>query len=391
MTTRSAPRAPLLFVSHTGVIGGAELSLLDIVVDQGDRARVVLLRDGPFRHRLESAGVAVRILDAGAALDLVKKETRTPPVRALGAITSSALALARAARGASLLYANSPKSFLVSAAAGLLARRPVVWHLRDILDAHHFSRANVRRLVRVANARAARVIANSHATARAFIAAGGRAPLVTVVHNGIDAAPFDADHADGARHTRESLGIPADAFVVGMFSRLHPWKGQRVLLDAVAELPAVHVLLVGGALFSGEEHYADELRRRADHAPLRGRVHLLGARADVPSLMQACDIVAHPSIWPEPFGRVLVEALLARRALVASDAGGVREIVEDERTALLVPPQDAGALRRAIARLQGDPALRAELAARGAADMRDRFTREAMLAGVARVLAEVLR
>ena len=149
---------------------------------------------------------------------------------------------------------------------------------------------------------------------------------VTVVHNGIDPAPFDALSPDTRAATRAELGIASDVFLVGCFSRLHPWKGQTVLLDAIARMPNVHALIVGGALFSGEAPYEAELRSRAELPSFAGRVHMLGARDDVPRLLSACDVVVHASVLAEPFGRVLVEAMLAGRPVVATRAGGVLSI-----------------------------------------------------------------
>ena len=178
--------------------------------------------------------------------------------------------------------------------------------------------------------------------------------------------------------------------LVGSFSRLHPWKGQRVLLDALDTLPGVHAIVVGGALFSGEEPFEAELRARVSQPPLSGRVQLLGTRGDVPSLIAACDVVVHTSVLPEPFGRVLVEALLAYRPLIASNAGGVREIVEDGVTAQLVAPGDAAELARAIQRVRDDPARATDMAAAGSADVRRRFTHDALIAGVSSVVDGVL-
>jgi glycosyltransferase involved in cell wall biosynthesis len=390
LTGTSSSRPPrILFVDHAAVLGGAELSLLDIATAMRGRAAVALFEDGPFAEALVRAGVGVIPVSAGSGLKAAKKDSRVPSLSAWVAAARATVALARSARPFDLLYANSPKSFLISVAAGVLARRPVVWHLRDILDPQHFSRSNVQLLIRAANVRAARIVANSHATADAFVSAGGRRDIVRVVHNGIDAAPFDRLAPSARADARRELGIAETDFVVGSFSRLHPWKGQRVLLDALETLPGVHALIVGGALFSGEAEFETELRDRAARVPLAGRVHLLGARREVPRLIAACDVVVHSSIWPEPFGRVLVEALLARKPLIASDAGGVREIVEDRRTALLVPPGDAAQLAQEIAAVREFPARAAAMAAAGSADVRHRFTRSAMTDGVAKVIDDL--
>jgi len=370
----------LLFVDHAGVLGGAELSLLDLAAGFGERAEVLLLADGPFREALEARGIAVSVEQLGA-LRTVKKETRLPSPAALADAFRLGRRVAAHARRRAVIYANSQKAFVVCAAAGVLARRPVVWHLRDILAPPHFSPGNVRAAVTLANLRAARVITNSRATAAAFTAAGGRASLVRVVHNGIDPAPFDAVTDETARATRKALRIPHGAFVVALFGRFHPWKGQQVLLQALRELPDVHALFVGAPLF-GEETFDSALRAQAMKSGVADRAHFLGFRADVPALMRAADVIAHASTYPEPFGRVIVEGMLAGRPVIATRAGGVEEIVTDGETGVLVPPDDAAALARAVVALRADPARAAALAAHGAAHARAEFSVAAMLRGV---------
>jgi glycosyltransferase involved in cell wall biosynthesis len=379
-------RPAVLFVDHTGAMGGAQHSLLDIAEANRERGAVALLDDGPFAAALEARGVRLLHIGGGAALQRIKKATVLPGVAPLAAVVRTGRAVARAARPYDLLYANSPKSFLVAALAGALARKPVVWHLRDILGQGHFSAANVRVMIAAANWRAVRVVANSRASADAFVAAGGNPSLVTVVHNGIDPAPFDALAPDTRRDVRAELGIPDGAFVAGCFSRLHPWKGQEVFLDAVARMPGVHALVVGGALFRGVEPYEAGLRARTELPALAGRVHLLGARDDVPRLLAACDAVVHASVLAEPFGRVIVEAMLASRPVVATRTGGVPEVVTDGETGVLVPPGDARTLGEALEALRRDSVRSATLAHRAAVHARACFSRDAMLAGVGRVI-----
>jgi glycosyltransferase involved in cell wall biosynthesis len=379
----------VLFVDHTGVMGGAQHSLLDIAEANREHGAIALMEDGPYAVALASRGVRVIQLGGGSALRAVKKSSRMPDAGALAATARLAFSLARVAAPFDLLYANSPKSFLVATLAGAIARKPVIWHLRDILGDGHFSATNVRVMVTAANWGASRVVANSHATGDAFVQAGGRRSLISVVHNGIDPAPYDALAADTRAEARAELGVPDEVFLVGCFSRLHPWKGQTVLLDAIARMPNVHALIVGGALFSGEAPYEAELRSRSELPSYAGRVHMLGSRDDVPRLLAACDVVVHASILAEPFGRVLVEAMLAGRPVVATRAGGVPEVVTDDETGVLVPPGDARALTEALDALRRDPARVARLAGKGAEHARRRFSRDAMLAGVDRVLAEV--
>ena len=370
----------LLFVDHAGVLGGAEFSLLDVIDAYMPGAGVTLFADGPFRTVLEQRGVPVEVDPLGAFAG-VKKSGRLPSPPAVWDAFSHARQLARRARSFDVLYANSQKAFVVSAIAGWLAGRPVVWHLRDILAPPHFTSANARAVVWLANRAAARVIANSHATAAAFVSAGGNAALVCVVHNGIDAAPFDAV-TDGEAHScRAELGVTSGVPLIVHVGRFHYWKGQHVLLRALADVPSAQAWFVGAPLF-GEEVYATKLRAEADALGVSSRVQFLGFRDDVARLMRAADVIVHSSVYPEPFGRVVVEGMLAGRPVIASRAGGVEEIVTDRETGWLVPPGDAGALAQAISAVIADPELATLTATRGAKHARGHFTRAAMVRGV---------
>ena len=180
--------------------------------------------------------------------------------------------------------------------------------------------------------------------------------------------------------------------MIGVFGRLTPWKGQEVLLAALGRpaLAACHAVVVGEALFTDEDrHYAAALRERADTPALAGRVRFLGHRDDIPALMKACDVVVHTSTQPEPFGRVIVEGMLAGKPVIATDAGGAREIITHEQTGLLVPPGDAAALAAAVAQLRADSLFAEQLAAAGRAVAVERFTVTAMVNGVRQAVEDL--
>ena len=377
----------VLALDHAGVLGGAELSMLDVIAGLDGDVAVRLFADGPFREVLARRGVDVRVLPMGS-LGAVRKGSRLPSARALLDTWQLAGRVAREGRAWSVLYANSQKAFVVAALAGIRCGRPVVWHLRDLLGAPHFSTLNTRAVVMLANRRAARVIANSHATADAFVAHGGVRTKIRVVHNGIDAAPFDAVTDADARALRERLS-PGAGYVMAVFGRLHEWKGQRTALAAMDALPGdCHLWIVGAPLF-GEQAFEEALRSRAAERGLSSRVHFLGFRDDIALLMRAADVIVHASTLPEPFGRVIVEGMLAQRPVIATAAGGVGEILDDGRTGLLVPPGNAAAIAAAVQELRGDPLRAAALAAAGAAHARAAFGVNAMVRGVRAVLDEV--
>jgi glycosyltransferase involved in cell wall biosynthesis len=348
----SAPKvAPrVIFVSHTGHVSGAELVLLD-VVQAWAGASAFLFEDGPLRQALASRGLNVTVSRWGQGLTQVRRDSSILKVVPLvGRLCVIMIELARAARGRDVVYANSQKAFVLSAIATTRARRPLVWHLHDIISGAHFGAMQRRIQVALANFCASQIIVPSQAAADAFVAEGGRKALVAVVPNGLDVALDSKLPAE----IRRELGLP-DGPLIGVFSRLAAWKGQHVVLQALSQLPGVSCIIAGDAMF-GEQAYAAKLNEMVDDLGLAGRVHFLGQRSDVPRLMQAVDAVIHPSIDPEPFGRTLVEAMLAGVPVIATDAGAASDILEAGKAGTLVAPGDDDALAQAVKRVLSKPA-----------------------------------
>ncbi|KHK60196.1 glycosyl transferase family 1 [Burkholderia sp. A9] len=385
-----AARGPAtLVLDQSGVLGGAELSLLEIMKHMRANADVLLFDDGPFRAALDEIGARVDVLDQGALAGVRKQGgVSAGALRQLFALVRN---VARRARRAEVIYANTQRAMVVAALAGRLARKPVVWHLRDIVSDDHFGSKQLMAIKYCARFGVTRVIANSDASAQAFRALTGFTPQhVDVVFNGISAEPFDALEHTSQAALRARFGLPEHAWLVGSFSRLAHWKGQHLLLEAAARHPDMHVVLVGAPLF-GEDEYAAQLHEIAARHGMTERVHFLGFQRDVAACMMAVDVVAHTSITPEPFGRVIVEGMLARRPVVAARAGGVIEIIEDGENGLLCEPGDAAALADALGALKHDAALRERLVASGRATAVRRFGTETYVERVEKILADTAK
>lgn len=359
----------ILFVDQSGQVGGAELCLADLAA--GTNSKVLLFSDGPFVQLLKERGIAVDVLSlSSSASRITKSASPLKLVSTIPSLLSHVLALSRQFKQADVVYLNTAKALIYGAGANLLVRKPSVYHLHDLLDPLHFSTTNIKLLVGAAN-RMDAVIANSQATADTFRAVGGRAP-VHVIYNGFDPAIFDQVSLDKISSLRRDLN-PANRPVVAIFGRLTRWKGQHILLQAARGLQNIELWLVGEALFTDDDRaYAGELR--ADAAKLGTHVHLLGFRDDVPALMRAADIVVHCSTAPEPFGRVLAEAMLCRKPVVATAAGGPKEIVEEGITGFLTPPGDPASLATAIRKLTDSEPLRQKMGEAGRARAEQLFS-----------------
>lgn len=373
----------ILFVDQTGQMGGGELSLLDVVRYCEEEREVALFSDGPFREALEKLGVRVHLLAAGRMDEIGRGAGSGSIAAGVPAMLGLRKELRRLASGFDVVYANSQKAFVMGALAKRKGQR-LIWHLRDIMTADHFSQVNRKAVVFAGNRAASTVIANSQATLEAYVEAGGERSKAVVVYNGIDARPFDAVTDAEVAALRKGLNAEG-TFLVGVFGRLSPWKGQHVAIDAIAETPGAHLVIVGEALF-GEQEYAEGLRRQVREKGVEDRVHFLGFQRQVPAWMKAVDVVAHVSTAPEPFGRVIVEGMLAERPVIASRAGGVLEIVEDGRSGMLFSPGSAGELAAGISVLMRNPGRAQELAGAGRLRASQFFTTDAMMKGIKKVL-----
>jgi glycosyltransferase involved in cell wall biosynthesis len=337
----------VLFVDQSGEPGGAELCLLDLLQHMRNDCRVAVMSDGPFRRLLEKACVDYDLVHIPSAVRGVRRESGISAIAwALPGVAWSAFRLVRLAAKADVVYANTQKAFVIGALAARIARRPLVWHLHDILSEAHFNRISTRIVVWLSKRLASRIIANSKATATALVKAGGDARKIEVIWNGIDCAPFDDISATEVAACRASLNV-GNAPIIGLFGRLAAWKGQHILIDALPDLPGVHALIVGAELY-GNQGYGNELIQRARDRGVSDRTHFLGFREDIPLLMRSVDVIVHTSTAPEPFGRVIVEGMLAGRPVIAAAGGGPEEIIENGISGLIVPPADSGALAAAV-------------------------------------------
>jgi glycosyltransferase involved in cell wall biosynthesis len=217
-------------------------------------------------------------------------------------------------------------------------------------------------------------------------------PAARVVYDALDASWFSPGRERAS--VRAELGVPAGAPCVGIIGNVQAWKGQDVLVEAMARVarshPDTRCLIVGGVHRAGSA-YAAELRSRIAELGLSEHVRFAGFRDDVPDVLQALDVVVHASVRPEPFGRVILEAMALGRPVVASDAGGVPELIEHERTGLLAPPGDAGALAACLERILSGPEEAAAMAARGQAWARERFSLERQVAEMSEIYESTAR
>ncbi|MNS26441.1 D-inositol 3-phosphate glycosyltransferase [compost metagenome] len=336
---------------------------------------------GPLVDRARALGIQVLSLDLTSdVLHLSREEWGRNPWAFAWRARTYVREVDRIARfmrehGVAFLHTNTLKAHVLGSLAAMWARRPIVWHMRDLPSSRGDARALLGTLFKLVNPG---IVAISRAVANDLPPA--MRARTRVVYNGVDLEAFDQTAIPAT-----DLPLPAgDGPVIGTVSYLIPWKGQEVFLRAAAALAPAHpgwrFLLVGDPIFQFRAE-RERLQGLAAELGIADRVAFAGHREDVPAVMSAMDVFVLPSLY-EPFGRVLIEAMAAWRPIVASRAGGVPEIVLDGDTGVLVPPGEPEALADAIAAVVIDRDRAAALGAAARRRVEKHFSLESTVAGV---------
>jgi glycosyltransferase involved in cell wall biosynthesis len=282
-----------------------------------------------------------------------------------------------------IVHAHDPHAVALAALAlsmGSFERRPPLVAARRVdfpLRQNAFSRWKYRQVDRF--------ICASHLIARMLVDAGIEPDRIATVHEGVDLG-----HVDGAppANLHREFWLPHEAPIVGNVAALVPHKGHRHLIEAAARV----VRQVPDARFviAGEGELRDALVRQIRERHLERHVVLAGFRHDVLSLHKGFDLFVMSSVT-EGLGTSILDAMACRRAVVATTAGGIPEVVVDGVTGLLVPPRDERALAEAIVRLLADRELRTRLGAAGRARVEEAFSADRMVRETLAVYEDLLR
>jgi len=267
--------------------------------------------------------------------------------------------------------------------AAWLTGVPCVCHIRDFEQLGWFDRWLARIVTRF--------IYISEAVQKSHLASGVPRQKGLIIYNGLDVSAFasavDSDKARASFHLS-----PCDA-VVGIVGRLDTWKGHSVFLQAMTrvrdELPAAKGIIVGDAP-PEQPKFREELLALSDKLGLSESLIFSPFRMDVPTIMSSLDVLVLASTSPEPFGRVLIEAMAAGKPVVVTDAGAAREIISDGVQGILVAPGDAEAMARAIIYLLTHRDAALLMGQRGQDRVRERFGMQQYVDSVQSVYRELL-
>ncbi len=369
--------------------GGAERSTLEIAAAIVQAGGVALVASSGGRLETD-------IQKAGGEIVKMPVHSKNPAV-----VWSNADRLAKLIRnrGVNLIHARSR----APAWSALMAARRTGAPFVTTFHGAHKAVGPIKRWYNSSLVRSDCVIANSHYTAGQVAEVYKVPPArMRVIPRGVDLDLFDPARVAPSRVEElvESWGAPVEnvGLKVLLPGRLTSWKGHEVAIDAAATLKTkagsgkeagLTLVFCGGAQDNSD--YEKVLRAKIDERGVREMVHMVGDCADMPAAYCWSDIVISPSIRPEAFGRVAVEAGAMGKPVVAAAHGGALETVVDQESGFLVKPGDAGALAAAIERLAAMPAEeRAIIGENGRARASSLYSASAMCEATLRVYKDLL-
>ncbi|GMA61177.1 glycosyltransferase family 4 protein [Alicyclobacillus fastidiosus] len=348
----------VVYYNHSGDVSGAEISLLLTISQIKDIETILVAPEGELLERARSAGIRVSPIRSFRA-----RMTKNP-IHVLLGICGTVLAGMEFRRTLKILrpdiiHANSIRAGLISIVAVAGRRMTLVWHIRDTLPHNAIGRA----IRKVAAIRVDEVFTISKAIRNNFASTKQLGGKATIVYNGIDTSDTKWSSI------RPQFDIQEDAFIVGVVGQIAPWKRQHDALLAfsqfASERQGSELWIVGEPKFRQENvDYETRLKKWAVELGVQESVRFLGFREDIMNIMRTIDVLLIPS-ENEPFGRVVIEAMLAGKPVIGTNEGGIPEIVVHGVTGFLTDVGDTDSMSKYLRQMSDDAGLRERLGAQG--------------------------
>jgi glycosyltransferase involved in cell wall biosynthesis len=393
-------RPTILYISFGTELYGAEqclLLLLQRLSRKGYHSVVAVPRPGPLTEQLEALGVPVVYVPfmkrwlTKAQVPGLKRFFYNP--YQVPFMIRSATALRKVIRQYQVNLVHTSTSVVFDGAlAAVLANVPHVWHIHETIESgknwRFFLGAEMARSL--INRFSHRIIATSEAIRKLYLDPSHNTGKIKVIYNGVDADLYDDSVSMST--LRQKLGIPTAAKVVGMVSSAAPLKRHEDFLRAAVvvqqSVPNSFFLIVGDDWDVSE--YGRAIKKLSQELGLTGRIVWLGFYKEIHEIFKAIDLLVLSS-EEESFGRVLIEAMAARRPVVATKVGGIPEIVIDGVTGFLVPPRSPADLAQSIIQILRDPQLAEAMGQAGRRRVEKYFSVDQYVENIEKVYLELLK
>ncbi len=358
----------ILFIHQSAELYGSDKTLL-LLLKYLDKSKynplVVLPNDGPLKQELEKENILVVI---APVLKLSRKMfTLSNSIQFFKDLKKGIFILQdlHKKHHFDLIYSNTLAVLL-----GILFARKSkikhVWHVHEIIESPKiFTKIFAFILNTKANSK---IVYNSITTKEFWTSNNTNSSKSIIVWNGIETQYPILSDSEILDYRKKTLDSSSEQIVIALVGRISRWKGQLVLLDAFHTIESLYSnikLVFVGSAPPNQEVFLENLNNKIVEYKLKDKVHIVPFEKEIYKIWQSIDVAIVPSIEPEPFGLVAVEAMLSKKPVIASNHGGLTEIVINNQTGFLVEPNNVAALSEALSKLITNTQLRKEFGEKG--------------------------
>lgn len=378
----------ILFIHQSAELYGSDKTLLLLMkyIDKKKFYPVVILpNNGPLKEELEKENIEVIILPV---IKLHRK--MFTPKNILLCINQikngfSELNILQKKYNFEIIYSNTLAVLL----GYLFAKKKGIkhiWHVHEIIESPKIVAKFFNFLL---NSKSnSYTIYNSQATASFWESISKKKDNYKVITNGLEIPSKDVLPLE-TTHVRENLFMVNNELVIGLVGRINRWKGQFILLEAFKYLTKKHSnlkLIFIGSTTENQSYILEELESNINTYNLKEDVKIIPFQSNITKIWSAIDIAIVPSTEPEPFGLVAVEAMLAKKPVIASNHGGLTEIIKNNETGFLFEPNNVQELSEAIDKLIRNEELRKEMGISGYKRVIEKFSIQKYVSNIEKIL-----
>lgn len=358
----------LLFIHQSGELYGSDKTLLFLLkyLDKTKFFPIVILPiEGPLKNALENENIKVII---SPVLKLHRKMFSVKGIYNFLFESKKAmqtLDLLNKTHRFDIVYSNT---LAVLLGIYFAKNRNIkhIWHVHEIIESPKLISTLFSKLLQTkCNTK---IIYNSFATSDFWNTNDKISEKSNVICNGIETIKKIISEKEREKIRLDFFNAKENELVIALIGRINSWKGQSILLESFVELSKIHTnikLVFIGSAPPNQDHLIKYLNKQIDDFKIDKKVTIIPFQENIADFWQSIDIAVVPSIEPEPFGLVAVEAMLAKKPVVASNHGGLSEIVVDNKTGFLIQPKNINELVDALKKLIVDDEIRKSLGENG--------------------------
>lgn len=351
-TNKRNMRKKLLFISHSGELGGAESKMLAISKNTKYESEILLFDDGNLRQTIENSGLYVDVMPMPTSFSQLKKGSKNITFNiGLVSFINFIFRLRKKCKSYDAIICMSQKAHLLVLLSAV-ERKKILWFMNDRLSRDYFGWLAFNFIKVSSLLTNYPIILNSKTSKEHWLASKARKKGIHTIYSGVDITPFHEKNIDTSSVLKlRSEFVQGEEKLLVMVGRICDWKGQHLAIEAIKDIKNVHLVIVGGAQFDGDREYKEFLNNKVLENSLNSRVSFTGHVENVSEYLLASDVVLHCSTIPEPFGRVIVEGMLAKKIVLAPNVGGPQEILQENQTGYFFESGSTKSLKKMILKI----------------------------------------